>query len=95
VEFRAAGDWRKYFSDENEPSIVRMRRRTQNSDARAAMVAEPFEQARTCEGIMAIPLLTLITAILFFGCLWHDRSAADRSQDGSSDRPGKDANRID
>jgi len=43
---------------------------------------------------MSIPILTLITVILYFGCLWHDRSARARSEDGSLDRPLKGSNRI-
>ena len=42
---------------------------------------------------MTIPFFSLIAATLYFGWLWHDRSATDRSEDGSLDRPVKKSNR--
>jgi len=47
----------------------------------------------TPEGIMTTPFLTVIGAILYFGWLWHDRSAAHYKR-GSLGRPVIRSNRT-
>jgi hypothetical protein len=38
---------------------------------------------------MTAPFLTVFVSILYFGWLWHDRSATDCKQSGLSSTPGK------
>jgi hypothetical protein len=43
---------------------------------------------------MTILLFSLGVAILYFGWLWHDRSARDRLEDGLLGQSAKDSNRT-
>jgi hypothetical protein len=43
---------------------------------------------------MTAPFLSVSAALLYFGWLWHDRKAADRSEDGSRNGPLQDTNRT-
>jgi hypothetical protein len=43
---------------------------------------------------MTAPLFGTAAAILYFGWLWHNRSAADRREDGPSSRRAEELNRI-
>jgi hypothetical protein len=47
-----------------------------------------------CQKLMTIPFFSFGVAILYFGWLWHDRSATDRSQGGLLSRSPKDSNRT-
>jgi len=43
---------------------------------------------------MQMPLLLEFVAIVFFGCLWHDRSALDLGRDGSPKRRVKETSQT-
>jgi hypothetical protein len=43
---------------------------------------------------MTTPFRCVGVAILYFGWLWHDRRAADRSEDGLLSRSAKDSSRT-
>ena len=44
---------------------------------------------------MTTPLLSVIGAALYFGCLWHNRTASGRAEAGSLDLTSKEPKRID